>query len=283
MLQSGHAGVGRRPHQEIAAMSAPTAAATTYHGQFVWYELMTTDLPAAEAFYRSVLGWTVQDAGMPGMAYSIAATATGPIGGLMALADTTAGADARPAWVGYVAVDDVDASARHITEAGGALHRPAEDIPGVGRFAVVADPQGAVFNLFKGAPGDVPPLPAPGTPGHVGWHELMAADGPSAFDFYAAQFGWHKTDAVDMGPMGLYQLWAASGNTVGGMMTKPAELPVACWQYYFNTEAIDAAVARVTAGGGQVLMGPQQVPGGSWITNCLDPQGAAFSLVAPGR
>ena len=259
------------------------SAASNQHGQFVWYELMTTDLAAAGAFYSGVMGWTWRDAGLSGRAYSIAASAVAPVGGMMALDAATRAAGVPPAWLGYVAVNDVDASARHIVEAGGKLHRAADDIAGVGRFAVVADPQGAVFMLFKGLPGDQPPSAPPGTPGHVGWHELMAADGTSAFAFYAAQFGWHKTDAVDMGAMGLYQLWAGGSSSSGGMMSKPPELPQPCWRYYFNTEAIDAAVARVTSGGGQLLMGPQQVPGGSWIANCLDPQGAAFSLLAPGR
>ncbi|OYV01612.1 MAG: glyoxalase [Burkholderiales bacterium PBB5] len=256
---------------------------STHHGQFVWYELMTSDLDAAEAFYAPLMGWCLQDAGMPGFRYSIAGTAHGGIGGLMALDDVSRSQGIAPCWTGYVGVDDVDASARHLVEAGGAVHKAPDDIPGVGRFAVVADPQGAVFVLFKGSGSDEPPAVPPGTTGQVGWHELMAADGAAAFDFYAGQFGWRRTDAVDMGPLGTYQLWAGAGTTAGGMMTKPAEMPTACWQYYFNVAGIDAAVAQVAAGGGRVLMGPHQVPGGSWIANCLDPQGAAFSLVAPVR
>jgi predicted enzyme related to lactoylglutathione lyase len=258
---------------------------TTPQGQFVWYELLTTDLPAAAAFYADVLGWAVADAGMPGMDYRIATAAQAPVGGLMALAACDRPAGTPPFWQGYVAVDDVDACARHLVEAGGSLCQPAADIPGVGRFAQVADPQGAGFVLFKGLGdgSDAPPQAPPGTAGHVGWHELMAGDLAPAFDFYAALFGWRKTDAVDMGPMGLYQLWASAGSSVGGMMTRPPHFPQACWQYYVNVEAIDAAVARVTAGGGQLLNGPMAVPGGQWVANCCDPQGAHFSLLAPGR
>ena len=256
---------------------------SSHHGQFVWYELMTSDLPAAADFYRRVLGWTTQDAGMPGMAYTLVSTAHGPLAGLMAQADTDRGTAAPPAWVPYLGVDDVDTAVRHLQEAGGTLCRPAADIPGVGRFASVLDPQGAAFVLFTGTPGDQPPQVPPGTPGHVGWHELMAVDGAAAFDFYAAQYGWRQTEVLDMGAMGPYLLWAGAGGSMGGMMTKPAQLPQPSWGLYFNTGALDAAVVRVTAGGGRVLMGPQQVPGGSWVANCQDPQGAHFGLVAPVR
>lgn len=180
-------------------------------------------------------------------------------------------------------MDDVDAHAERVKAAGGAVHRPPEDIPGVGRFAVVADPQGAVFILFKGngEPDQAPT--ASGTPGTVGWHELYAGDGASAFGFYASLFGWTEADAIDMGSMGIYRLFATGGEPVGGMMTKMPDMPMPFWLYYFNVDAIDAAMARVTQHGGKVLMGPHQVPGGQWILQCLDPQGAMFAMVASKR
>ena len=189
----------------------------------------------------------------------------------------------RPGWIGYIGVDDVDACAARIKEAGGGVHHAPEDIPGIGRFAVVADPQGAAFVLFKGASDQSPQAPAPGTPGHVGWHELHARDGVSAFPFYAEFFGWTKAETMDMGPMGIYQLFAAGAEPIGGVLTKVEEMPVPCWLYYFNVEAIDAAMERVTAHAGKVINGPHQVPGGSWIAHCFDPQGAMFALVAPKR
>ena len=253
------------------------------HGSFVWYELMTTDAKAAEAFYRDVVGWQTRDAGMPGMAYTLLEVAGAAVAGLMTLPAEAAQSGARPGWIGYVAVDDVDAAAKSFAAAGGTIHRAPDDIPGIGRFAVAADPQGAVICLFRGDGDMGPPAPPAGTPGTIGWHELMAIDWQPAFDFYAAQFGWTKAEAHDMGPMGLYQIFAKDGEAVGGMMTKPAEVPVAYWGYYFNTEAIDAAAARVTAAGGKILFGPMEVPGGSWVVQGLDPQGAVFALVAPKR
>lgn len=253
------------------------------NGQFVWYELMTSDAEAATQFYQSVVGWDALRAPMPGGDYTILSVDGVGVGGLMTLTEQACAMGVPPCWTGYVGVDDVDGYVTRVTSAGGTLMRAAEDIPGVGRFAVVADPYGAAFILFKGSSAESP-APAPsGTPGHFGWHELHAGDGAGAFDFYSGLFGWTKSDAIDMGPLGIYQLFASGGAAVGGMMTKTADTPGPFWQYYINVAAIDAAAAKVEAGGGKVFMGPHQVPGGSWIVNCKDPQGAFFALVAPQR
>lgn len=247
---------------------------------FVWYELMTTEPSAAETFYRNVFGWQTQDAGMPGGAYTLLSAGTTMIGGLMGLTPEMCAAGARPGWVGYVGVPDVDAYAARAVRLGGTQHRAPEDIPGVGRFAVMADPHGAVFMLFKGNGPAPAPVPG-GTPGHVGWHELQAGKLDAAFTFYAEMFGWTKSDAIDMGPAGTYQLFTAGGDAIGGMMNKMPEVPVPFWLYYVNVAGVDATLARVTAGGGKVINGPMQVPGGSWIANCMDPQGAMFAFVGP--
>ena len=257
---------------------------STPNGTFVWYELMTSDTAAAENFYRGVVGWQTADAGM-GAPYTILSTPHGPVGGLMAVPEKAREMGARPGWLGYVAVDDVDAFAKRATQAGGAIHHGPDDIPGVGRFASVADPQGAAFVLFKGSSDQPPPSVSPGTPGHAGWHELLAADWQPMFAFYAGLFGWTKDTAVDMGAMGTYQLFApaAGGPAIGGMMTRPPQVPASFWQYYFNVDNIDTAITRITAHGGQVIQGPMEVPGGSWIVNAIDPQGAMFALVAPPK
>lgn len=259
----------------------------TPRGSFVWYELMTTDPDAAAAFYAKVVGWTAADSKMPDMKYILLNAGPVQVGGVMAIPDGARAMGASPAWEGYVAVPDVDAAAAAVAAAGGKVHKAPDDIPGVGRFAVVADPQGATFMLFRGAPGDEPPAAAPGTAGHVGWHELHAGDGAAAFAFYAGQFGWEKRDAMDMGPAGVYQLFGLAGSdkqsAIGGMMTKMPETPHPHWLYYFTVDAIDAAAARIAAAGGKVVNGPMEVPGGSWIVNALDPQGALFALVAPKR
>lgn len=257
---------------------------TDDHGKFCWYELLTTDTEAAEAFYGKVLGWTGKDAGHPEMRYTILSIGETGIGGLMALPESCIAEGKRPGWIGYVAVDDVDAGTAQVTQKGGQVHMPPQDIPAVGRFSVVADPQGAVLTLFKPLPMPNMPAPAPmGTPGHSAWRELCANDWEAAFAFYAELFGWTKAETMDMGPMGVYQLFARGAETLGGMMNKPPGVPVPFWQYYFAVEDADAAKARVEAAGGQIINGPMEVPGGVWAMNALDPQGAVFGLVGPRR
>jgi len=250
---------------------------------FVWYELMTSDMDAAEAFYKAVIGWTSQAFDNPGMRYTIMSAGDSMVTGVMTLPEEARAMGGQPCWVGYIYADDVDATTESVKQAGGKVYKAPEDIPNIGRFSVVTDPQGAMFLLFKPSEGaNNPPAPM-GTPGHVGWHELYTTDWSKAFEFYSQQFGWTKDQAMDMGPMGTYQLFAAGDGAIGGMMNKPEGVPVPVWGYYFNVPAIDAAVTRVKENGGQVLNGPMEVPGGAWIVNCMDPQHAMFSLVAPSR
>lgn len=251
--------------------------------RFVWYELMTSDPAAATDFYCRVVGWTARDSGMPGMNYTLLHAGETGVGGLMAVPAEAAAAGARPGWLGYVSVPDVDAYAAKVRDAGGGIHHAPDDIPGVGRFAVVADPQGAALALYKGSSDEAPPAVAPGTPGHVGWNELQAVDGAAAFAFYSSLFGWTAAEAMDMGELGIYQLFATGEQPDGGMMTRVEKSIPPFWLFYVNVDAIDAAVQRIEAGGGRVIAGPQQVPGGSWIVNAVDPQGAVFALVAPKR
>jgi len=251
-------------------------------GKFFWYDVMTTDTKAAAKFYGDVVGWTVQAVPSPGPEYSTFNLGARGIAGLMPLPDDYAKMGGRPAWMGYILVDDVDAMAASIQAEGGKLHKGPITVPGIIRFAVVSDPQGAGFMIAAPLVNDAPL--APGLPGTIGWHEFYAGDWEAAFAFYEKLFGWTKAETMDMGPMGKYQLFKTGGEyPAGGMMNKPPAIPVPHWSFYFNVDFIDAAGARVTAGGGKILNGPMGVPGPMWTLNCMDPHGAAFSLVAPKR
>lgn len=248
-------------------------------GTFVWYELTTPDVAVAQAFYGAVAGWSIVDSGMPGIDYRIAKAGDLRICGMMGSTGCETPTGTRAGWLGYVAVADVDATAEGVRAAGGRITFEPRDIPGIGRFCMATDPQGAAFALFRGD-GTPPPMPPRGTPGPFGWHELHARDGEPDFAFYAGLFGWEKSTAVDMGPMGTYQVFARRGTDLGGMMTSP--MPAApCWLYYIAVEAIDAAAERVAKAGGTVLQGPHEVPGGDWIVQAQDPQGTLFALVGP--
>lgn len=265
-------------------MSANPAMSDT-HGKFIWCELMTPDPEASIKFYGSVVGWTTSEMTVAGMPpYTIFEANGRGVAGMMDFPAELEGQGIPPNWTGYVGVDDVDQTARDFAANGGSVRRPPADIPEVGRFAVVADPHGAVICIMTPARMDnaQPEVPM-GTPGHIGWHELYAGNCEEAFDFYAKVFGWAKDSDMDMGPMGVYRLFSEHGKQIGGMMTKPANIPMPFWGYYFIVPAIDAAIERVTAGGGTVVHGPMEVPGGSWIIQAMDPQGAFFCLVAPQR
>ena len=257
---------------------------TSFPGDFLWYDVITPDPEGGRVFYKAVFNWNMADPGVPGHEYTVLSVGSTGVGGLMRLPDDAKAMGVPPCWTGYIGSADVGADVKRLIAAGGSVRKPADDIPGIGRFAVVADPHGAVFILFKPNPpeGDYPTL-APEAPGNIGWRELMAGDGAVAFTFYAEMFGWTKAEAIDMGAMGVYQLFAKDGVTRGGMMTKMPQMPVPCWGFYFNAEAIDAAAAQVTHSGGTIVNGPMQVPGGQWIVQCVDPQGAHFGIVAPGR
>ena len=255
---------------------------------FIWYELMTTDQDAAIAFYKAVVGWSAADhenSGMGDLRYVILSAGERGMGGVMQLTEQMRAGGARPGWVGYVGVADTDAAAKRIAEAGGRILMEPGDIPNVGRFAMVADPGGAPFYLLTPNPRDDGPAAAePTTPGLVSWRELYSSLGDkAAFDFYSGQFGWETMHEMDMGPMGTYRIFGADGVQMGGMMDKPENIPVSAWGYYINVEGIDAAIERIGVNGGQVVMGPHEVPGGSWIVQAVDPQGANFALVSTTR
>ena len=251
-------------------------------GKFIWYDQMSNDLSGAEKFYSKVVGWTIAPNTMNAQAYSLLKTGDAMVGGLMPIPEEAAKMGVRPAWMGYIAVDDVKAYADKVKAAGGAIYRPPAEIPNVGTFAIAGDPSGAGFLLFKGNQ-EQAPAQDPTKPGHIGWHELHGGDPEKSFAFYSGLFGWTKGEAINMTGMGTYQIFTTKGQQSGGMMQKMAQEPASHWLYYITVDAIDSAVERVKSASGKIINGPMQVPGGSWIVNGIDPQGAMFALVAPKK
>lgn len=250
------------------------------HGDFIWYELLTSDADAAQDFYGTVLGWSFGGSGTPGIDYRIINAPEHSVGGLMAITPEMAQHGARPAWLGYVAVDDVDKCVESVEHGGGRTLMPGMDIPDVGRIAMVADPQGAPFYVMKpGGDGeslafayDQPRI------GHCAWNELITSDQTAAWHFYGVRFGWVKDGAMDMGEMGSYD-FIRHGAMIGAIMTGTAEMGPPHWNFYFRVADIDAAKSAVEAGGGQIVNGPMEIPGGDFALNGIDPQGAHFALV----
>jgi uncharacterized protein len=247
-----------------------------------WYELGTTDLDAASDFYARVLPWTIVPSGMEGMDYRLANDQDGNgVAGLMDVGNQT---DAPPPnWTFYLAVADADATAAEVTKAGGSVIVPPADIPGTGRFAMCADPQGAVFGILAPAPmeGGAPTVRAydQSVPGHGNWHELMTSDPEAAADFYGTLFGWTKSTALDMGDSGTYQMVAADGQDLAGIMGL-MDAPRPSWGVVFGVEGVNPAVEAAKAAGGTVVREPMEVPGG-WAAYLVDPQGAYFAVAGP--
>ena len=249
---------------------------------FAWYELMTTDMAGAAAFYAKVTGWEANASPMapPGMEYRLfGLPGQMAAAGLMPLPEPARAMGVPPHFLGYVAVPDVDAAVAQAVSLGARVAIPPTDIPSVVRFACIWDPQGAAIGMITpiNPPPDVKPDYA--SPGRIGWHELYSTDWEAGFGFYTAMFGWQKDHAMDMGPMGTYQIFSSNGRPIGGMMNKPEAMPVAAWAYYVNVPGIDTALAAVQATGGQVIHGPAEVPGEMWILQGMDPQGAFFAVV----
>ncbi len=248
-------------------------------GRFVWYDLMTTDPEAAQSFYTKLIGWGTQAWEGP-MPYTMWTNNETPLGGVMTLPDEAKQAGAPPHWLAYIEIPDVDETVAKAEANQGEVLAPAQDIPEVGRFAVIADPQGAMFAAFTHT-GDAPAKAGPPEIGEFSWHELNTSDHDNAWGFYETLFGWKKLDAMDMGEMGMYQMFTEGGGEIprGGMFNKPKEVSgPPFWLYFARVDDVDKSVEHVKALGGQVLNGPMEVPDGDRVAQCMDPQGAAFAL-----
>jgi hypothetical protein len=232
---------------------------------------MTSNPDAAAAFYGKVFGWKVK--GFPeDPSYRTWMTGDAPVGGLMALPDQAKLAGSPPHWMTYIGVSNVDAAVRKATGLGAQTHVAPRDIPGAGRFAVLADPQGATFAVYTPPPGEGRP-----GPDVFSWHELATTDYQAAWKFYQAMFGWQHTSSADMGPLGIYFMFGVGGVPMGGIFNKPLEVPMPNWLPYILVKSADDTGKAATRAGGRVINGPMEVPGGDRVVNFLDPQGAVIA------
>ncbi len=258
-------------------------------GNFVWYELVTSDVDKAKAFYDAVVGWTVAEKSDFPNGYRMIGRYDGKMaGGILPLTDEMKAHGARPMWLGYINVDDVDSSVAAITSDGGAVVMPAFDIPQVGRVAMVTDPVGVPFYIMKptppaGQPDAVSDVFDPMKAEHFRWNELSTTDQDGAIAFFARHFGWTQEGGMPMGEMGDYKFVQANGVGIGAIMRKPAQSPMSAWVYYIGVDDIDRGAKAITDGGGQLLYDPMDIPGGEFAVAAIDPQGALFGLVGPRK
>ena len=248
------------------------------YGRFVWHDLMTTDTDSAKKFYGEVAGWGTQP--WEGSPYIFLMNEGDMIGGMMPISEEMRKNKIMPSWTPSVGVENVDATAAKAAELGGKIVAPPMDIPDIGRYAIIQDPQGMSLAIFK-SNGEMPGHEGAPREGEFSWHELLTTDYVAAFKFYSTLFGWEKMLEHDMGPMGIYLIYGLRGQQYGGMLNKSPEMPAGLgWLCYVKVANAKAAAEIVTRLGGQVMGGPMEVPGGDWITICEDPQGAKFAVHA---
>jgi predicted enzyme related to lactoylglutathione lyase len=249
------------------------------HGDFIWYELLTSDAAAAKAFYDPVVGWDIEATANNPMNYRMIQTPSGRAGGVMVLNDGMRQHGARPTWLGYVGVDDVDETIAKAESLGAKTMMPAFDVPGVGRLAMISDPQGIPLYVMRGASDEASDAFSPDKQGHGAWNELSTTDLEAAKRFYPELFGWTLGEVMPMGEMGDYQFIDHGGRTIGAMMkARPGGHP--SWNFCFKTDSVDRGLEAIKAGGGTVNFGPAEVPGGDRVVQAVDPEGAAFMIVS---
>jgi uncharacterized protein len=258
---------------KVAAEANMTSANV---GRFVWHDLMTTDTSAAIAFYTEIVGWKTE-AWETGQ-YTMWTSSQGAVGGVNLLQEVAKKSGTPPHWMANVEVDDVDGAIEKVKRLGGEVRVPPSDIPKVGRFSVITDPQGASLSLFK--PASEMKLHNLEKPGEFCWGELVATDHNAAFNFYSDVVGWQKVAEHDMGPLGKYLLFGRGQTQYGGMFSKSkemAKMPTA-WLYYIEVNKLDQTIDKAKSKGAKLLNGPMTVPTGARIAQLIDPQGAAFAL-----
>jgi predicted enzyme related to lactoylglutathione lyase len=250
-------------------------------GWFVWHELSTTDPAAAESFYTQVAPWSVRSSELSNT-YRMIEAGGAPLGGIVAVDPAQADRAGNPHWTPYVYVYDVDAIARQAVSLGGQVRAGPGEVPGVGGWALIADPQGATIGIYEpDRPSHSPNGGGGPKRGDFSWHELATTDYQAAFAFYRPLFNWEKTSESDMGPMGVYFMFGQKGRSYGGMYNRQGDGTPPRWLSYIAVADVNPAAATVTRLGGAIVNGPMEVPNGDWIAMARDPQGGAFALQSP--
>jgi uncharacterized protein len=260
---------------------------SSIHGNFLWYELLTTDAGLAKGFYDRVLGWRMgETSSSPEMDYRMIQRADGQMtAGVLTLTAEMRANGASACWLGYIGVDSCDKACAEAVAKGGSILMAPRDVPMAGRIAMLTDCCGAPYYVMTPSPppgGGESTAFSPTLIGACSWNELVCDKPDEAIAFYTSLYGWGTPEPMDMGPMGKYQFLEHDGLRIGAIMRKPDATPVSCWTPYFRVTDIESAVATAKTAGAKLLQGVHNVPGGDRIANLLDPEGAGFALVSKG-
>lgn len=241
-------------------------------GSFCWVELATTDGEAAKKFYGSLFGWGAEDSPAgPDMIYTMLKKKGKSVGALYTMRPDQKGMP--PNWMTYVTVASADEAAKKAKDLGGNVVMGAFDVMDVGRMAVIADPQGAMFSLWQ--PKKHIGAEVIDEPNAMSWCELQTTDTEAAKRFYTGLFGWGTKVGGD------YTEWQNEGKSIGGMMKIAKEWgPVPPnWLVYFSVEDCDAMAKKAGDLGGGAIVPPSDIPNTGRFSVLRDPQGAVFAIV----
>ena len=267
---------------DTPAGAADTAPSTARQGSFVWYELMTPDPAAAKRFYDAVVGWNIEPRPSGDLDYRmIRRSDGGNAGGVLELSDEMRANGARPIWLGYIGVSDVDAAVAALEADGATVTVPPRNVAEGLRIAMVSDPTGVPLYVMHTTSEGTSDAFSVDQPQHVRWNELWSSDPERSVEFYKRHFGWAQDGDMDMGEMGKYRFVQHDGVTIGAIMPKMPDVPRPMWNFYIGVDDIDRAAEAVKSGGGEIFQEPMQIPGGQYALNGTDPQGAMFGLVGP--
>jgi uncharacterized protein len=265
------------PPIELSHKGKITMSSAEIRGRFVWHDLLTTDTKAAGRFYPRVAGWKSQP-WEKNASYTLWVNDTNPLGGVTRMPEEMSGTPAH--WMPHIGTPNIAGTVETARDLGGKVCREVTELPEVGAYAVLGDPQGATFAVYQPGPmpeGSAPPSPAVGE-GDFCWHELATTDPDAALNFYVDLFGWEAGSKHDMGEMGFYQIFRQNGEEIGGIYRLQPGLTTPHWLSYVRVSDVNRVAKETDAGGGRVLNGPMEVPGGALIAQLADPQGAMFAV-----
>lgn len=238
------------------------------HGVPSWTDVGMPDPEAGLRFYSALFGWEGQDMGEEAGHYTIAS-----IGGRQVAAISPAQDAGPPRWTTYINVDNVDAVAGKVEEAGGTVIVAPMDVMSAGRLAIIKDATGAVIGAWQ--PGDHIGAQLVNEPGAFIWSELATADLAKSKAFYSAVFGWEWGGAEE------YAEGQVAGRTIAGVMPRRPEMPSEVpdsWLVYFGSSDVDTDVKKAIDLGGAAVLDPTDIPGTGRFAVLMDPQGATFGV-----
>ena len=250
-------------------------------GKFVWIDLVTADLPAAEKFYGGMFGWTFDRVGDGPARYTLAYQDGFPVAGIAARAPVpgTKGPQVRDSWwIAYMSVADVDRAAADVVARGGKTLIPARTLEGRGRMVVLADPDGAPFGLVKSSSGDPPDFRA--EPGEWIWAVYQSPDAASAAAFYQDLGNYEVVPGDLVGNAASFDLQADGFARASLVEIPPGRTELRPeWIYFVRVADVAASTAKAVELGGRVVAAPRPDLLEGRLAVVTDPDGALLGLM----